>query len=46
MAKRHKKCRFGVAKSGRRKGQCLKTKRPRKSRRGSLAGYRKRHKRR
>ena len=38
-----KKCRFGVAKTGRRKGQCLKTKRPRKHRRkGSLAGARRR----
>lgn len=42
-----KKCRFGVAKSGRRKGQCLKTKRPRKSRRkASLAGHRRRRHRR
>lgn len=40
MAKRHKKCRFGVAKSGKRKGQCLKTKRPRKSR--GLSGARRR----
>ena len=32
MAKRKKKCRFGIAKSGRRKGQCLKNKRPRKRR--------------
>ncbi len=31
MAKRH--CRFGKAKSGKRKGQCLKHKRARKSRR-------------
>lgn len=42
-----KKCRFGVAKSGRRKGQCLKTKRPRKHRRkGSLMGHRRRKHRR
>lgn len=36
MAKRRKSkrhCQFGVAKSGRRKGQCLKHKRARKSRR-------------
>lgn len=32
MAKRH--CKYGVAKSGRRKGQCLKNRRPRKSRKG------------
>jgi hypothetical protein len=32
MAKRKKKCRFGVVKRGRRKGACLKNKRPRKRR--------------
>lgn len=43
---KRKKCRFGVAKSGRRKGQCLKTKRPRKRRKGSLMGARRRRHRR
>ena len=32
MAKRKRNCKFGVAKSGKRKGQCLKNKRPRKRR--------------
>ncbi len=32
MAKHKRKCRYGVAKSGRRKGQCLKNKRPKKHR--------------
>ncbi len=33
MARRKKRnCKFGVAKSGRRKGQCLKNKRPRRRR--------------
>lgn len=30
MAKKTKKCKFGVAKAGKRKGQCLKAKRPKK----------------
>jgi hypothetical protein len=46
MAKRHRKCRFGVVKTGRRKGSCLKTKRPRKRRKGSLMGARRRRSRR
>lgn len=33
MAKRKRRCKFGVVKTGRRKGQCLKNKRPRKKRR-------------
>lgn len=41
-----KMCRFGVAKKGRRKGQCLKNKRPRKHRRASLSGHRRRRRRR
>lgn len=40
-----KKCRFGVAKKGRRKGQCLKHKRPRKHRRGLSGGRRRKHRR-
>lgn len=30
MAKRKRKCKFGVAKAGKRKGQCLKNKRAKK----------------
>jgi hypothetical protein len=33
MAKAKKNCKFGVAKTGKRKGSCLKHKRARKSRR-------------
>lgn len=33
MARKAKKCKFGVAKRGPRKGHCLKNKRARKSRR-------------
>lgn len=32
MAKKSRKCRFGIVKRGRRKGQCLKHKRARKRR--------------
>lgn len=32
MAKHKRKCKFGVARRGKRKGQCLKHKRARKSR--------------